>query len=80
VSKKVYWLGTLHDECQMCHRPFGEAMYDCAIPPLSFAWGNICRVCFTGYGCRLGTGFGQEYKIQKDGRWLKTRGGGEIDE
>ena len=70
--KKTYWLGTLADECQMCHKPFGTVMYDAAIG--GGPWGNICSKCFKTFGCRLGTGYGQEYALTKDKRWEKVRG------
>jgi len=72
--KKVYWTGALKDECQACHRSFGVMMYDCAMPGSGGVWGNICRVCFSHNGCRLGTGLGQEYALTKDKRWEKVRG------
>lgn len=72
-SRKVYWLTPLKDECQICQRPFLSMMYDCAIGR-SGPWGNICRNCFLELGCSLGLGRGQEYKLQKDGRWLKVKG------
>lgn len=71
--KKVYWLGQLDPNCQVCGRPLDGTMYDVALGP-GAPWGNICKRCFVEYGCSLGTGFGQEYKLQKDGRWLKVKG------
>lgn len=37
-------------------------------------WANMCLRCFRIHGGGLGTGQGQEYKLQEDGRWLKTAG------
>jgi len=37
-------------------------------------WANMCLGCARKYGVGLGQGDGQEYKIQEDGRWLKTGG------
>jgi hypothetical protein len=48
-------------------------MYDAAIGPFG-PWGNICKNCFLENGCSTGTGRGQEYKLQDDGRWLKVKG------
>jgi hypothetical protein len=47
-------------------------MYDASIG--GGPWGNICKKCFKAFGCKLGTGYGQEYKLQSDGRWLKVGG------
>jgi len=71
--KKIYWLGRLEPNCQVCHRPFLSTMYDAAVGP-SGPWGNICRNCFLENGCSTGLGRGQEYKLQNDGRWLKVKG------
>jgi hypothetical protein len=70
---KKYWIGQLEDECQICHKPFGGKMYDCKIGYTMF-WGNICQHCFDEKRCKLGTGFGQRYELQKNKRWLKTGG------
>ena len=72
MSKKTYWLGTLTDECQLCGLPFKGVMYDAALA--GGPWANICDSCFYGLGCKLGTGYGQKYKLQKDKRWLKVGG------
>lgn len=70
-KKAVYYTGA-PDKCDTCDKPFGNIMYDAAIPGSS--WGNMCKSCFKMYGCSTGTGLGQEYTKQADGRWLKTAG------
>lgn len=37
-------------------------------------WANMCPRCFKRFGSGLGTGRGQRYTLQADGRWLKTGG------
>jgi hypothetical protein len=37
-------------------------------------WGNLCPACHARHGVGLGTGKGQRYQRQPDGRWLKTQG------
>lgn len=37
-------------------------------------WANMCERCFVKHGVGLGTGSGQKYARQVDGRWLKTEG------
>lgn len=74
--KKKYWIGDVSDGCDVCGRPFFKMMFDCSLSPghPHGMWGCICRNCFLERGCRLGTGYGQEYQKQEDGRWLKIRG------
>ena len=69
--KKVVWFGDI-TVCDFCKGPFrGDVMYDAN---LGGPWGNVCQRCFDMHGCRLGTGFGQKYEKQKDGKWLKVGG------
>lgn len=37
-------------------------------------WANMCMTCHRRHGVGLGTGKGQRYTRQADGRWLKTGG------
>ncbi len=34
-------------------------------------WANMCPYCHRGNGGKLGTGLGQRYELQTDGRWAK---------
>lgn len=70
MTQPKYWPGTL-SKCDQCGKPFGNLMFDAATPR---GWGNLCKPCFDMLGCTLGTGRGQEYTRQPDGRWLKTGG------
>lgn len=38
------------------------------------SWANMCLTCHRKHGVGLGTGKGQRYTRQADGRWLKTGG------
>lgn len=38
------------------------------------SWANMCATCHRRFGVGLGTGKGQRYERQFDGRWLKTEG------
>ena len=75
---KKYWIGDLSEGCQVCGSPFGKVMYDCAIPTHGMMWGNICRLCFSVSGAKLGLGKGQKYELEKsgknEGRYFKTEG------
>lgn len=66
----VYWLSPL-TRCDMCGSQFHGTMYDARVQG---CWGNVCHSCFTLDGGRLGTGLGQKYELQGDGRWLKVAG------
>jgi hypothetical protein len=63
--------------CDTCEEPVGKKFYDaaCLIQGRRIA-ASICPTCFNfgpGLG-KLGTGLGQEYTRQPDGRFLKTGG------
>lgn len=72
-----FWVGQLTN-CDWCSAPFsvakaGDKMYDAK--SLMGPWGNFCARCFpTVTQGKLGTGLGQEYTRQADGKWLKTGG------
>ena len=71
MSKEVYWCGQLANACQITQTPFDGVMYDAKT---RFGWANICQTTFDAMGCKLGTGLGQKYVQQVDGRWLKVEG------
>jgi hypothetical protein len=74
ATEKRYWMSPAPAKCDTCQGKIEKTFYDAAT---SYgAWGCLCPTCFhlgPGLG-QLGTGKGQEYKKQKDGRWLKTGG------
>ena len=70
-ERPVFWTGPLTD-CDIDHRPFVAVMYDAKTK--SGPWGNLCDRCFEAHGVGLGTGLGQRYERQDDGRWLRTAG------
>jgi hypothetical protein len=67
-----YWLSPVPTKCDLCHGPVAGRFYDAktALGP----WGIVCPHCFKASGHSLGTGRGQEYTLQNDGKWLKTGG------
>ena len=67
---KQYWQGE-PGLCDLDGQDFYGVMFDANV---GGRWGNICQACFTKYGCTLGTGSGQKYEQQYDGRWLKVAG------
>lgn len=75
MAEPIYWLSPLTN-CDWCGTPFervfGAKMYDARSK--RGPWGNFCPTCFHLEAGSLGTGHGQEYTYQPDGRWLKTAG------
>lgn len=76
MSKPVYWLSPLggFDDFGL---PYdleeGGIMYDAKTS--QGPWANMTEASFRRYGVgRLGPGFGQQYQMQADGRWLKIAG------
>lgn len=67
------WIGQL-DGCNCCNKQFSKVtvMYDANLPRMG--WGNWCHGCFTEYGGKLGTGRGQKYKRNADGKFEKVEG------
>lgn len=64
-------------KCDMCGDPLradvGTAMYDARTR--GGPWGCLCRSCFDSYGVGLGTGLGQRYEREADGRFWYREGG-----
>ncbi len=74
MSKPLYWCGHigLADDFG---RVYGTIMYDAKTR--HGPWANMSQESWElegGTGGRLGTGFGQKYELQEDGRWLKVEG------
>lgn len=60
--------------CNGCGGDFDKTMYD--MKTKQGPWGNLCENCaMHGIGiAKLGQGFGQKYKKQTSGKWLKIAG------
>lgn len=68
-----FYAGTIPSACDLCKAPIIKVFVDGATR--MGPWANMCVSCFRSVGRgRFGTGFGQRYKQQGDGRWLKTDG------
>lgn len=67
-----YWQGSVPTKCDINGEPFLKEFVDgkTTMGP----WANMCPQCFRDYGVGLGTGRGQKYEKQDDGRWMKTEG------
>lgn len=69
---EVYWLGKLtkFDDFGL---PYKDIMIDGRT--IRGPWANMTEQSWRVHGVgRLGTGYGQKYKKQADGRWLKIEG------
>jgi hypothetical protein len=68
----VQWLGDTPTNCDIGGETIGNAFVDGATK--YGPWGFMCPSCHARYGYGLGTGRGQLYQLQPDGKWLKTKG------
>lgn len=67
-----FWAGNPPKICDLCAAPLLARFIDGKTQ--RGPWGNMCFLCYVEHGCGLGTGRGQQYDLQKDGRWKKTGG------
>ncbi len=72
-----YWIGDAPTECDLKgsfpgKHDVSKVFVDGRMQGGS--WANMCPECHKSLGVGLGTGHGQEYTKQEDGKWLKTRG------
>ena len=72
AAKKRFWIGSPPDACDICAAVLVGIFIDgrTRMGP----WANMCNTCHRQYGCGLGTGCGQKYQLQDDGRWMKVAG------
>jgi hypothetical protein len=69
-----YWLGRPPQRCDACGAALDAEFSD--MKSRLGSWGNFCPTCARSNITlrRYGTGFGQRYAKQADGRWLKVEG------
>jgi hypothetical protein len=67
-----YWMGSTPIRCEICQRSFGDTFIDGATS--RGPWYLMHPACHDLFGRGLGTGLGQQYAKQADGRWLKVGG------
>jgi hypothetical protein len=72
MLKPRYWVGTAPATCDGCEKPITKTFIDGATK--AGRWGNFCLCCHRQVGVGIAPGAGQLYRIQPDGRWLKTEG------
>jgi hypothetical protein len=73
MTKEVYYAAAPH-QCDICENKIKNVMYDA--PTKMGPWANMCLSCWVRHRRypTLGTGRGQMYEKQPDGRWLKVSG------
>lgn len=67
-----YWNGSTPKECNLCKASIKDDFIDGRVRGMS--WAIMCPGCHTKYGVGLGTGKGQRYQLQEDGKWLNVLG------
>lgn len=68
---KRYWQGKITC-CDLCEKSIKETFVDGMTK--TGPWAIMCQSCFDDMGRGIGTGLGQVYQEQPDGRWMNTAG------
>lgn len=71
--RPVYWGGRV-ESCDICGQPLASAKRIIDGRTNSGPWALMDVSCHKDHGLGLGTGSGQAYEKQADGRWLKVEG------
>lgn len=71
MSKPRYWSGRVRDRDDF-GSPITTVFFDAKT--IHGPWAIMSPASFRKFGGTLGTGLGQQYTRQPDGRWLKTGG------
>ena len=72
-----YWQGMTPLKCEVTGKRLNGVMYDAKLPGIGGAWALVCQDAFTVLGGKLGTGHGQRYDLQGNGRFLLVAGSGD---
>ena len=59
--------------CDLCGAKITDEFSDARHPRLG-RWGNFCPSCSTDIGVIYGTGYGQRYRLNADGKFEKAEG------
>ena len=70
-TAKKYYIGP-PTHCDLCKRPITTGFVDGATT--SGPWANMCLTCFKEHGRGVGSGKGQQYAKEADGRFAKVAG------
>ena len=70
-EKEVVWTGS--KTCDFCHKEISDILIDGKT--MMGPWATMCPSCHRFYGYkRFGTGIGQKYKKNSDGKFIKIEG------
>jgi len=71
---KVFWVSPVPEKCDTCPNKIDKVFFDAKTT--YGPWACMCPTCqVLGPGLnKVGTGYGQKYEKQRDGRWKKTEG------
>lgn len=72
MAKEVFWCGPAPAKCDISGRDITNEFIDGATT--MGPWANMHPEAHQLYGRGLGTGKGQRYQKQADGRWKKVEG------
>ena len=73
MTKQITWVGEPPTRCDVTTQLITNEFIDGRLKHTG-VWGCFHPNTYDRLGCGLGTGKGQRYKLQDDGRWLKVEG------
>jgi len=72
MSRAMYWFGRAPTQCDVTKEPIVDEFIDGRT--IYGTWANMTPKAHAQHGLGLGTGLGQRYRKQADGKWLKVEG------
>jgi hypothetical protein len=74
-KRQVFWQGAA-DKCEFCEKPIAQEVGTKIVDGRTRdgPWALMDMACHKLHGVGTGTGHGQVYQRQTDGRWLKIEG------
>lgn len=73
AEREVYWQGAV-GECDGCGWDLNKESEFYDAKTKHGPWGTLCAKCFDILGIGVGTGRGQHYRRQEDGKFKKVAG------
>jgi hypothetical protein len=70
MSRPVYWVGKAPENCDLCQTKLESEFIDGRM--INGPWAAMCTQCHKKNGTGLGSGRGQKYKLQEDGKFLNV--------
>jgi hypothetical protein len=72
-----YFLGPPPECCDSCGTKITDSFIDGQMKstgPTNYIWAYMCKECHKEYGIGLGSGKGQQFEKDDDGKFLKVSG------